>query len=238
MKLISWNCQGAFRKKAEHILKLKPDILIVQECEHPDKIDFDALRKKPYDVYWYGDNLHKGIGIFSFSDFKFELLEEFNPTFRYILPFRVTGKNTSFLIFAIWAMDNKENPKERYVVQIWLAIHHYLKMFAEPSILIGDFNSNKIWDHKDRAGNHSDLVRKLADNNIHSIYHRDFECEQGKEKHPTFYLYRNKQKPYHLDYCFASDNLLDKGVSIKIGNYKNWIAHSDHAPLIVDFKMD
>ncbi|HZV69922.1 MAG TPA: endonuclease/exonuclease/phosphatase family protein [Saprospiraceae bacterium] len=236
MKLISWNCQGAFRKKADYILDLKPDILVVQECEHPDKLDFSKISQQPNDSYWYGDNVHKGIGIYSFSDFKFELLEEFNPKFRYILPFRVTGKKESFLLFAIWAMDNKENRKERYVGQIWLAIHHYLKMFAEPTILVGDFNSNKIWDHKDRNGNHSDVVNKLAEHNIHSIYHRHSGCEQGNEKHPTFYLHRNLQKPYHLDYCFASTSFLDKLIEIEIGNYENWTAYSDHTPVMVSFE--
>lgn len=33
MRLITWNCQGAFRNKASVILKHKPDILVIQECE-------------------------------------------------------------------------------------------------------------------------------------------------------------------------------------------------------------
>ncbi|MFZ1679146.1 MAG: endonuclease/exonuclease/phosphatase family protein, partial [Saprospiraceae bacterium] len=123
MKLITWNCQGAFRKKADHILHLIPDILVVQECEHTDKMDFDAFIYRPYDFHWYGDNHHKGMGIFSFADYKFELLPQYNSKFRYILPFRVTKQEESFLLFAIWAMDSKENYKERYVGQIWLAIH-------------------------------------------------------------------------------------------------------------------
>ena len=31
----------AFRKKADFILTYKPDILIVPECEHPDKLKFN-----------------------------------------------------------------------------------------------------------------------------------------------------------------------------------------------------
>jgi exodeoxyribonuclease III len=38
MRLISWNCQGAFRKKADIIMAQRPDILVVQECEHPDSM--------------------------------------------------------------------------------------------------------------------------------------------------------------------------------------------------------
>jgi exodeoxyribonuclease III len=235
MKLITWNCQGAFRKKAEIILRLQPDILIVQECEHTDKLLFNSATQRPNDFYWYGDNIHKGIGIFSYTDYKFELLENFNPEFRYILPFHVTGHGQTFTLLAIWAMDNKENRDARYIGQIWLAINHYTDLLGNSIILIGDFNSNKIWDYKDRVGNHSSVVEKLSDKNIYSVYHKHLEQEQGEEIHPTFFLQRNKNKPYHIDYCFASSDIYDKLQNVEIGTYENWITHSDHAPLIINF---
>jgi exodeoxyribonuclease-3 len=235
MKLITWNCQGAFRKKSDTILSLKPDILIVQECECSDKLIFSSTTKQPNDFYWYGDNPHKGIGIYSYSDYRFELLPVFNTEFRYVLPFRVTCHGQSFNLFAIWAMDNKENRQARYIGQVWFALNYYSSLLDGPTILAGDFNSNKIWDYKDRVGSHTDVVTKLADKNIHSIYHRHFKSEQGKEKHPTFFLHRNKNKPYHLDYCFASADFADKVVDVKVGTYQKWIEYSDHSPLKVTF---
>ena len=74
MKLITWNCQGAFRKKASAILTHHPDILVIQECEHPDKLVFDAGIPKPNDLYWHGEIAHKGIGIFTYSEYKVKLL--------------------------------------------------------------------------------------------------------------------------------------------------------------------
>jgi len=237
VRLISWNCQGAFRKKADLILALKPDILLVQESEHPDKYILSSTSKKPDFQYWYGDNKHKGISIFSFNNYKFELLPLFNPEFRYILPFRVTGINHTFTLFAIWAMNNKENYDARYIGQIWLAINHYLDLLNTPTILIGDFNSNKIWDYKGRVGNHSDVVRILSERNIQSIYHKHFNIEQGQEIQPTFFLQRNVNKPYHIDYCFASADILDKVQNVEIGTYENWTAYSDHSPLIIDIDL-
>ena len=237
MKLITWNCQGAFRKKAEIILSHKPDILVVQECEHPDKLVFNSSIERPKDFHWYGDNIHKGLGIYSYSDYRFELLPDFNPEFRYILPFRVTGHGQKFTLFAIWAMNNTDNYEARYIGQIWLAINYYTTLLDNPTILIGDFNSNKIWDYKDRVGNHSDVVRKLADKNIHSIYHRHYKAEQGKEKHPTFFLQRKQNKPYHIDYCFASAGIADKIREVEIGTYENWTEHSDHSPLKLTFDL-
>jgi exodeoxyribonuclease-3 len=236
MRLISWNCQGAFRKKADIILSHHPDILVVQECEHPDKYVYSPTNKKPNSQYWHGVK-HKGICIHSFNDYKFELLPVFNPIFRYILPFHVTGHGQSFTLFAIWAMSNKENYEARYIGQVWLAINYYADLLGGSTILIGDFNSNKIWDYKARVGDHSDVVNKLADYNIQSIYHSHFEIEQGKEKHPTFFLQRNLSKPYHIDYCFASTDILDKVQKVEIGSYENWIAHSDHAPMTIDFDI-
>jgi exodeoxyribonuclease III len=237
MRLISWNCQGAFRKKADLILALHPDILVIQECEHPDKYIYNPGNKNPDSQYWYGDSKHKGICILSFKDYKFELLPIFNPKFRYILPFYVTGHGKTFTLFAIWAMNNKENYDARYIGQVWLAINYYADLLGAATILVGDFNSNKIWDNKSRVGNHSDVVTKLAENNIQSIYHRHFEMEQGKEKNSTFFLQRNINKPYHIDYCFASADILDKVLNLEIGTYQNWTTYSDHSPLIVDFDL-
>ena len=74
MKLITWNCQGAFRKKADVILKYNPDILVVQECEHPSKLIFNSDTKLPKDSLWFGDNHHKGIGVFSYSKYRLQQL--------------------------------------------------------------------------------------------------------------------------------------------------------------------
>jgi exonuclease III len=236
MRIITWNCQGAFRKKADIILSYQPDILIIPESEHTDKLIFNKTIPKPNCNYWHGDILNKGIGIYSYNDYKFELLAEFNPEFRYVLPFRVNGKGQTFIMFAIWAMSNKENYEARYIGQIWRAINHYSALLSGSTILVGDFNSNKIWDYKKRVGSHSDVVRKLEEYHIQSVYHKYFHIEQGHEKHPTFFLQRKQNKPYHIDYCFASTDLVEKVVNVEIGAYSNWIEYSDHSPLIIDFK--
>ncbi len=237
MRLISWNCQGAFRKKASHILAYNPDILVIQECEHPNQLEFEPSSKKPTSSYWYGDHKHKGICIYTFNYYTCELYPTFNPAFRYVLPFKVTGHGQTLTLFAIWAMNNKENRAARYIGQVWLAINYYSELLDNKTILIGDFNSNKIWDYKSRIGDHSDVVNRLTDKNIHSIYHRYFGLDHGEETHPTFFLQRNFKKPYHIDYCFASNKLLDKIKKVEIGTYESWHLYSDHTPLMVDFDL-
>ena len=54
MKIVTWNCNMAFRKKAKLILAHQPDILIIPECEHPDKFNFDIDFPKPTSMLWFG----------------------------------------------------------------------------------------------------------------------------------------------------------------------------------------
>ena len=237
MKLITWNCQGAFRKKAGAILKHRPDILVVQECEHPDKLIFNDTTKQPTALHWFGNNFHKGLGVFSYSNYKFEILKQYNADYKIIAPIAVTGGKIDFTLFAIWA-NNSTDPDGRYVEQVWKAIHYYKPLFESGhTILAGDFNSNTIWDRPQRVGNHTAVVDMLEAKNIFSVYHKHFKQEQGKEKHPTFYLYRNKEKSYHIDYCFASERLFFKVKKFEIGTYEKWKTLSDHTPLIITFDL-
>ena len=234
MKIIEWNCQGAFRKKHENILSQKPDILIVPECESEEKLKFGKLTPKPNQFIWFGDSPNKGIGIFSYSDFKIETLTCYNPNFRYIIPIKVTKGKKSFLLFAIWAMDNKDSPETRYIGQIWLAINFYKKLLNLPIVLSGDFNSNKIWDDKKRVGNHSDMVSLLKNHQIESIYHYLYNEEQGEESQNTFFMYRKEEKPYHIDYFFTSKHFFENSISLKIEKFSDWKNLSDHVPLILE----
>ena len=75
----------------------------------------------------------------------------------------------------------------------------------------------------------------MKEKNILSAYHYFFNHEQGKEIHPTLYMYRYKNKPYHIDYCFASKIILSKLKVVEIGEHEDWCKHSDHVPVIVTF---
>ena len=225
----------AFRKKAAFILAHQPDILIVPECEHPDKLKFTADTPTPTDMLWFGTNQHKGLGIFSYSSFRFKLLRNHNAELKMIIPIAVTGGDFNFTLFAIWA-NNPNDPDGQYVEQVWKAIHHYdKKLRRKQTMLVGDFNSNTIWDRKYRAGNHTNVVKRLEKKGIVSCYHLHHKQIQGKEQEPTFYLYRHKDKPYHLDYCFASADMAGKIQSVEIGDHEFWCKYSDHVPVIVTF---
>ncbi|MBL7887130.1 MAG: endonuclease/exonuclease/phosphatase family protein [Flavobacterium sp.] len=237
MKLITWNCNMAFRKKAEPILAYYPDIIVVPECENPEKLIFDKDHLIPRDSVWYGTNPNKGLGVFSYAEYKLKLLDCHNPDFKNILPIAVSGGKIDFILFAIWA-NNPEDKDGQYITQIWKAFHFYESLLTENSaIFIGDFNSNSIWDKPRREGNHSTLVTKLASKNIESVYHKFHQQEQGKENHPTLFMYRHHDKPYHLDYCFVSEDFIEKLEHVEVGSYEDWCQYSDHCPLLVHFNL-
>lgn len=237
MKIIAWNCNMGFRKKAGAILSHKPDIIVVPECENQEKLQFDADVQLPNTIIWHGKNPNKGLGVFSFNNYKLELLACHNPEFKNILPIAVTGGEIDFILFAIWA-NNPEDKDGAYVTQIWKALHYYEDLFiGNKIVLAGDFNSNTIWDKPRREGNHSTLVAKLESKQIFSTYHKFHNQIQGKEEHATWFMYRHKDKPYHLDYCFASIDFIKNLTSVEIGKYEDWAMHSDHKPVIVEFDI-
>ena len=226
----------AYRKKAEIILTEKPDILIVPECENQKRLLFGLDTKQPTDIFWYGDNPHKGIGVFSYSDFKIKLLGIHNPDFKYVLPLSVYNDKINLTIFAIWAQ--KPESHGCYTEQVWNAVRFYSNLLDnENVILAGDFNSNSIWDKPKRIYNHTNLVDFLKTKNILSTYHHFHKQTQGKEKDYTLFMQRKIDRPYHIDFCFASLNLIEKLKNVEVGTYEKWTTYSDHNPLIVNFDL-
>jgi exonuclease III len=226
----------AFRKKAEFILTEQPDILIVPECENQERLSFGLYTKKPTDIFWYGDNPNKGIGVFSYSDFKIKLLDIHNPDFKYVLPLSVYNDKINLTIFAIWSQ--KPENHDNYTEQVWNAVHFYSDLLdGENVILAGDFNSNTIWDKPRRVSNHSNLVDYLKSKNILSAYHYFHKQTQGHEKDKTLFMQRKMDRPYHIDYCFASSNLIDKLKNVEVGAYETWTKYSDHKPLAVTIDL-
>jgi exodeoxyribonuclease III len=228
----------AFRKKAMHILSHNPDILVVPECEHPDKLIFPTDIPKPTDTLWFGKNRNKGLAIFSYSSYRFTVLDVYNESLQLIVPISVRNKKREFILLAIWA-NNPDDEDGPYVEQVWKALHYYEKLLSgKKVILAGDFNSNTIWDKPRRKGNHSHVVDFLEKKKISSVYHSYHKQLQGKEAHPTLYMYWHKDKPYHIDYCFTSSYFIKRIMSVEIGDYDAWSMYSDHVPVIISFNIN
>jgi exodeoxyribonuclease III len=218
----------AYRKKAKLISKYGPDFVIVPECEY--------LGDETAKNLWFGDNRKKGIGIFSYSDFELELNKDYDPSFKYVIPINVTGP-IKFNLIATWAMNSTKDIRNRYIGQVYSAINYYKELLDKPTVIMGDFNWNAIWDIKPSyplCGNLNNVVEILKNRKIKSAYHEFFNEDFGKETKPTFFMHHRREKSYHIDYCFASTNL--EVSEVEVGDFDDWIKRSDHMPMVVNFK--
>lgn len=236
MKIITWNCNGAFRKKYESLIDINADLLVIQECENPEETKDSKYIEWANNYLWIGDTKNKGLGIFAKESIDLKLLDWSDiykeHKVKHFLPCLVNGE---FELLAVWTHQNK-SPNFGYIGQFWKYLQINKANFNN-SIITGDFNSNVIWDEWDRWWNHSDVVGELEEMGIHSLYHKFTNEQQGKESQSTFYLHRNILKPYHIDYCFASTKLLNNLSNIVVEPYEKWKHMSDHSPIITTFNF-
>lgn len=228
MKIVSWNCNGALREKHALIDQLNVDFAIIQECEDPS-LSTSAYRKWAGEYLWHGESKHKGIGVFSRTGHSIERLNWNDDGLQLFLPCRINDKIT---LLAVWT-KYANSPNFGYIGQLWKYLQlHKPHLLNQRFLLCGDLNSNKCWDEWDRWWNHSDVVRELEEIGVVSLYHQYFNEVQGAETQPTLYHQRNVNKPYHVDYIFASRDLF-AGLQIDVGKRDDWLKYSDHMPVIL-----
>ncbi|KYD07020.1 hypothetical protein B4102_2996 [Heyndrickxia sporothermodurans] len=210
---------------------MSADILVIPECESPEKWRKSNKIHPINQFLWFGDNPNKGIGVITLNNnYQIEVHPSYNKDFRYIIPLIVSGGDDDFILFAIWAQNAKKKYYS-YIGQIHLALDYYKFLLNDPCIIVGDWNSNKIFDHINRDGTHSDVVEFLKSVNIKSAYHTYFNEEHGEETKPTHYFRKSKDRPFHIDYVFVSETILKKLNFIEVGSFEEWIKLSDHTPI-------
>lgn len=230
MRIVTWNCNGALRRKLREADSLDADVLVVQECENPAS-STSEYRDWAGNYIWTGELKSKGIGIFARRGQAIEALAWDSAGTSLFLPARIDG---SIDILGVWTQKTQPAALS-YIGQLW----HYLQAnsshLSKQTVICGDFNSNAIWDRPRREWNHSDCVRFLHEMGFDSLYHLATGEVQGRESTNTFFLYRHREKAYHIDYVFAHKATFNaEHFSVELGNPDEWLAHSDHLPIIVE----
>ena len=232
MKIISWNCNGAFRKKYHLVVQLDPDIMVIQECENPDKFITDNGR---YGYRWVGSNPNKGLGVFFKKKHHIQDLE-WNDQWRgrslqWFLPTLINQKTT---LLGVWT--HKADAKAfAYIGQFYLYMQNNKNKFKNTDIVCGDFNSNAIWHAWDIWWNHIDCVDELRDHNLHSIYHTLNGLAEGHENAPTLLHRKNLDNGYHIDYIYTDKDRISRTKEFELGEFSDWMNYSDHVPLIWEY---
>lgn len=221
MKIVSWNCNCKFREKFAKIRDLDADVYIIQECENPagyKGTDYDHFAK---DHIWTGDNMNKGLGIFARQGIEIKDNRWGSDGLRYFISARI---NDSFDLIGVWAC--KPYIQEYYTYQA-----EHIDRFNDKTVIMGDFNSNSIWDSRYKGSNHSIVIKQLEEIGLVSAYHYFFNEAQGEETQSTFYLYRHPERGYHIDHCFAAKERIK---DYRILSDKSWMKYSDHIPVMLE----
>ena len=88
MRIVSWNCNGAFRKKLHLLEELNADVLVIQECEDPVQCRDTHYKQWATNHLWVGDNKNKGLGVFAKSGVRLEPLNLDSGRLQLFLPDR------------------------------------------------------------------------------------------------------------------------------------------------------
>lgn len=227
MKIVTWNCNGSFRKKYEALFAAYPeaDLYIVQECEDPDFYNNKAYKEIYAQGFHAGtpDYYMKGIGVFAPKDEPIRRLKCKYDGALMMIGYAPFEFNRNMKILPVW-------PHGKYVEEMidFLTLNEGL--IDENWIIVGDTNSSSMFNyHHPKTKNHDTSVEMLSHRGLVDAYNHFMGEASGEEKIPTFYLQRKKEKPFHLDRFFLAP---DRIVSIEVANdHDYWLTLSDHIPV-------
>lgn len=222
MRIITWNCHhGDITHRLSLLQKFDADLIFLQEVHSPSSPNPQIL--------WFGTNKKKGHAVIVSSDYILSSFdyEGFDP---YVIPVIIEGK-FSIHALMVWTQKNGEYIEE--LKEPLKKYHDFLR--KRPSMVVGDFNSNAIWDKNHRFFSHSKMVSLLDETfGLTSAYHERMKCRHGCERHPTLFHCYKPDRQFHIDYCFVPKSW--KISDVIVGDYIDWIAQSDHCPIIVDLE--
>jgi exodeoxyribonuclease-3 len=232
MKLVTWNCAMALHKKHEKLLKFDADIMVIQECSRA--FIKQSGRSQGWSSAWFGKNLNKGLGVIAKAPWTIREARALKPKWIAKL---VIGGPVPLELYPVWACAS-DRRGENYIGQVHLLLDILERTNPSSStIIVGDFNSNSVWDGGRRIKDHSAAVSRLRKLGMESAYHAFFKQIQGAERHPTLWFTKNKKKVYHIDYAFLSAKLSARLRRVEVGHHKEWLSISDHAPVLVELDV-
>ncbi len=232
MRLVTWNCHGGgYRYKSEHMARLRPDVLVVQELEAIDNLLlFGGEHQPTYRDRVADASSRRGLGVFSYTDAEIRTVDVSD-----LMGFRRYEVRLGDLVFQVvgtwtWATESSKTSYKQ--------LHAGIRCHAEwirqrPTVILGDFNNNDSYN----GGNWRELLGLLNPLGLVSAYHHHFHESHGEETRPTHFHGRKETSPFHLDYCFVPSAWAQKIKAVDVGGFNEWRGISDHVPLIVDLEL-
>ena len=239
MKLVTWNCRiGGFRRKARRVSPLRPDVLVVQEVEPIDANTVFAGDSQPTFRDRVSDPAYprRSVGVFSYTDTRLEACDLDAPEFCF-RRYEAQHGGLAFNVVGVWTAPT--TPRALSYRQA----HEGVKRHAEwirrrPTVIMGDFNENASYGSgKAKGRSWSELLDLLRPLGLVSAYHEKAGESFGAETRPTHFHRGQKERGFHLDYCFVPSAWMPRVTRVEVGAFDEWCDVSDHAPLIVDVDL-
>jgi hypothetical protein len=195
---------------------------VLQECSRPAAINDQCV--------YFPTTAKKGVGVITQGAWRVAGAPVSNEVLDSAYPVEVSGPRR-FNMLVVWAQRSPT-----YVRAVFRALDYYGDFLrVTPSLIIGDFNSHARWDHLHPNASHTQLVNRLDQEfSMVSAFHA-FVAPEGSSESPTYFHQWNEARPYHIDYCFIPKSWVTDICSVEVGNYSDWVADSDHRPLMIEF---
>ncbi len=221
------------KDKFKKITELCPDLAVIPELPDPSMFQNEVTIENSI---WYGQEKGIGLGIISFSkDYKLSMLVD-EIKYEWVVPIQVSGQE-DFILLAVWTKRTPGYSSYGHILYSALKEYeHFLK--NKRVIIIGDFNIDKNLPSsysgiQGRLG-FERIIELLHSCGLTSCYHYFSNEEFGSESKATYYHYRKSTLPFHIDYCFASQEMIQRTKQFYVDNDEDWAKLSDHLPLVFE----
>ena len=223
----------ALSRKRHHLYSLRPDIAVIPECSQNC---LELCDTEGFTGRWFGVNPRKGLGVLVARPLR--IAHTGKPAGKWIVPLTISDNSHDFRLIAVWTMPVPGSVVRSYIGQLYEALVSHPSWFrGKPSLVCGDFNSNKFWDGDRTVGNHSAVVSFLEKRRLTSAYHHHYSEPQGAETQPTYYFWHRKDRGYHIDYIFLPQRWASHIQTVHLGSHAAWAKLSDHVPLSADLTL-
>jgi exodeoxyribonuclease-3 len=223
IRIITWNCcRARFTDASAALEQLDPSVGVLQEARRPALV--------PPRYQWTGPNPRNGLAIYAPTGTTVRFEPELDEGLWSILPARSEGAVTLQLL-VVWAQR-----ADGYIAGLNRALDVYSDFLRNaPTVILGDFNANAIWDSPRRPTDFSRTAGRMRDEfGLTSAYHAYFGEAFGAETRATYYFWWKKERPFHIDYCFVPSAWVSQIARVDVVDTEPWSKLSDHRPLVVD----
>jgi hypothetical protein len=229
VRVVVWNLRSGTDAKWDVLQGLGPDIAVLPEAARAPRRAAPSLLGPGVEWHWVGNHEAKGLAVASFG--RPSVVAPVEVTGRWSVGARLDG----LFVLGIWSCPSGGG----YGREVMRALDAYQRRLRRgPAVVAGDFNIDPSGSEERRGAWFSRLLQRFGRLGLHSAYHVHLGEPFGAETRPTYFHYRHRERPFHIDFCFVSEALLERVRHVEVGLYDDWVGAglSDHVPVIVDIE--